>query len=80
MLENIMGRLNRLTPQELQLLDAAITPEVGAVVVKAFPELSPLIRPLMQPDGMAPQQGAPQPMQAPLAGGGALGGMTGGGY
>ncbi len=47
-------RLRQLSPQDLQILDAAITPEVGAVFLKAFPELEPILRPMMQRDQVPP--------------------------
>lgn len=83
MLGNVTQRLQALSPQELQILDAAITPQVGQIVMKAFPELAPLVQPLMQAQDMVPQQmqGPAQQMQGPrpapfqMPGGAALGGM-----
>ncbi|MEQ8226735.1 MAG: hypothetical protein RIA64_01515 [Rhodospirillales bacterium] len=62
-----------LTPEEFRILDQAITPEVGAVVLKAFPDLAPVIQVLTQNDPQGQQQVPMQ--QAGPAPGGALGGM-----
>ena len=39
----LMMRLTNMTPQELQMLDKAITPEVASVLVKLLPEMQQLI-------------------------------------
>ena len=39
----LMMRLTNMTPQELQMLDKAITPEVARVLVKLLPEMQQLI-------------------------------------
>jgi hypothetical protein len=72
--EQMLQRMTQvLTPEEFRILDRAITPEVGAVVLKAFPDLAPVIQVLTQNDAQGPQQGQmPQTGPAP---GGALGGM-----
>ena len=36
-------RLTNMTPEELRMLDKAITPEVGSVLVKLLPEMQQLI-------------------------------------
>lgn len=75
--EQMLQRMTQvLTPQEFQILDRAITPEVGAIVLKAFPDLAPVITLLVQDDvaggQMAPQAGAalgggaPMPMMDPM--------------
>lgn len=43
-----IDRFAALTPEEKSALDAAITPEVGAILLKVMPELQILILPLMQ--------------------------------
>ena len=39
----LFARLSNMTPEELQLLDAAITPEVARVLMKLLPELDALV-------------------------------------
>jgi len=39
----LMSRLAEMTPEELQKLDSAITPDVMNVLIKLLPELSELI-------------------------------------
>jgi len=39
----LMSRLAEMTPEELQKLDSAITPDVMSVLIKLLPELAELI-------------------------------------
>jgi hypothetical protein len=39
----LMARLMEMSPQELQMLDKAITPDVAGVLVKLLPELQQII-------------------------------------
>ena len=39
----LMMRLTNMTPEELQMLDKAITPQVASVLVKLLPEMQQLI-------------------------------------
>ena len=39
----LMTRLTQMNPDELQMLDKAITPEVASVLIKLLPELKDLI-------------------------------------
>jgi hypothetical protein len=39
----LVARLSNMAPQELQMLDAAVTPEVAAVLVRLLPELRDLV-------------------------------------
>jgi hypothetical protein len=39
----LVARLSNMSPQELQMLDSAITPEVAAVLVRLLPELKELV-------------------------------------
>ena len=40
----LMSRLAEMNPEELQMLDKAITPEIMKVLVKLLPELAQLIQ------------------------------------
>ena len=53
----LMARLTEMTPEELRMLDSAITPEVVKVLMKLLPELGQLIQ--------AVESGAAQPEQVP---------------
>ena len=57
----LMARISVMTPEELRMLDSAITPDVARVLMKLLPELREIIAQI----GQAPQR---PPM-------GALGGM-----
>ena len=47
--------LTNLTPEEVQRLDVLITPELSALLGKAFPEIAEVLAPLAQPGpGQAP--------------------------
>ena len=51
-----------LTPQEMAILDAAFTPEVLQILMKAFPELLPVLGPFMDGQQAPAAAGAiPQP-------------------
>jgi hypothetical protein len=71
----LVARLSAMSEQELQMLDAVITPEVAKVLMKLLPELQELISAV---EGGGAQQAAPAPRQAPQAAPqmGALGGMV----
>lgn len=60
MVSQMAAGLARLAPEEMQLLDAAITPEIGLILTKALgPEFGQLIAPLMQAGAQAgPEQSA----------------------
>ena len=71
----LVARLSAMSPQELQMIDKVITPEVAQVLTKLLPELQELIAAVEgggEQMAQAPQQ-APMPQQAPPMG--ALGGM-----
>ena len=44
----LMSRLMEMTPEELQMLDKAITPDVAQVLIKLLPELKDLIEAVEQ--------------------------------
>ena len=71
----LVARLSAMSEQELQMLDAVITPEVAKVLMKLLPELQELISAV---EGGGAKQAAPAPRQAPQAAQqmGALGGMV----
>lgn len=51
MTQGIMQGLKRLSPEEIQELDRAITPRVAAILVKMLgPEIQPLLQPLIAND------------------------------
>ena len=53
----LVSRLANMTPEELQLLDSAITPEVASVLLKLLPELQELIDAISgQTEQMSPEQ------------------------
>ena len=54
----LMSRLAEMTPEELQKLDSAITPDVMNVLIKLLPELAELIEKIcdMPEDNEEPQQ------------------------
>jgi hypothetical protein len=56
----LMGRLANMGPEELRMLDSAITPEVARVLMKLLPELQELVEAVAG-------QGAQQ-MQQPAGG------------
>ena len=65
--------LTNLTPEEVQRLDVLITPELSALLGKAFPEIAEVLAPLAQPGpGQAPgpAPAGPGPGPAPLVNGG----------
>lgn len=52
----LLARISNMAPQELQMLDSAITPEVANVLMKLLPELGEIIN---QIGGQAePEMGA----------------------
>jgi len=67
----LVARLAAMSEQELQMLDAVITPEVAKVLMKLLPELQELIAAV---EGGGAQQ-APQAAQQAASPMGALGGM-----
>lgn len=62
----LMSRLANMGPEELRMLDSAITPEVARVLMKLLPELQELVNAVaqqqqgMQQRGMQPRQAAPK--------------------
>lgn len=61
LLGQMQDAFKSLTPQELQMIDQAITPEVGALLVRALgPGLGQIFKQFYQDD---PQQQVQQPMQ-----------------
>ena len=57
----LMARLSNMSPQELQMLDSAITPEVAQVLMKLLPELGALIAEVEKMSaggGSSPEMGA----------------------
>lgn len=57
----LMSRLANMGPEELRMLDSAITPEVARVLMKLLPELQELVNAVAgQRQGMARQQPAPK--------------------
>lgn len=57
MMDDLKQRLASLSPQELQTLDAAITPPVAAILSKAFPEVGAVFAQMQNPSA-APTPGA----------------------
>ena len=55
----LMGRLANMSPEDLRMLDSAITPEVARVLMKLLPELQELVNAVSTSQ---PQQ-ARQPQQ-----------------
>jgi hypothetical protein len=71
----LMSRLANMAPNELQMLDSAITPEVARVLMKLLPELQELVGAVSsQRQGMQKRQ-APQPAGGMPRNMGALGNM-----
>ena len=68
----LMTRLTQMNPDELQMLDKAITPEVASVLIKLLPELKDLIDAVeqggvgdaMPEDQMMDDSGMPKDMGA----------------
>ena len=64
-------RLSNMTPEELQMLDRAITPEVASVLIKLLPEMQQLIE-MVEQGGVEDAMEEDQMMPAEM---GALGNM-----
>jgi hypothetical protein len=68
----LMTRLTQMSPEELQMLDKAITPQVAGVLLKLLPELQKLIEAVeqggvgdaMPEDQMMDDSGMPKDMGA----------------
>jgi len=66
----LMARLANMGPEELRMLDSAITPEVARVLMKLLPELQELVEAVagqgagMQQQRQAPAGGMPREMGA----------------
>jgi len=66
----LMARLANMGPEELRMLDSAITPEVARVLMKLLPELQELVEAVagqgaqMQQQRRAPAGGMPREMGA----------------
>tara|TARA_R110001599_G_scaffold11430_1_gene54495 strand:- start:1976 stop:2362 length:387 start_codon:yes stop_codon:yes gene_type:complete len=73
----LVSRLATLSPEELAMLDNAITPEVGRALIKVLPELAEIIDKLeeSQMGQEQPMMAQEQPMMAQEPPMGALGGM-----
>lgn len=67
----VLSRIQTMTPQEEQILDAVINPQTAAVFIKILPELKPLFDMMSaggsQGGGPIGQPGAAAPPQAPQA-------------
>ena len=63
----LMSRIANMSPEDLALLDRAITPDVAQVLMKVLPELGEII------DKVQGEMQEPMPMEEPTMG--ALGGM-----
>lgn len=63
----LMSRIANMSPEDLALLDRAITPDVAQVLMKVLPELGEII------DKVQGEMEQPMPMEEPPMG--ALGGM-----
>ena len=63
----LMSRIANMSPEDLALLDRAITPDVAQVLMKVLPELGEII------DKVQGEMEQPMPMEEPAMG--ALGGM-----
>jgi len=67
----LMSRLMEMTPDELQMLDKAITPDVAGVLIKLLPELKDIIEAVEQggvadamPEDQMMDDGMPEEMGA----------------
>ena len=73
----LVGRLSAMTPEQLDQLDKAITPEAARALMMLLPELRELIQAIQKQGGQAPRREAPRrqapPPQPQM---GALGGMA----
>jgi hypothetical protein len=67
----LMIRLTNMTPDELRMLDRAITPEVASVLIKLLPEMQQLIE-MVEQSGVGDAMEEDQMMPAEM---GALGNM-----
>ena len=67
MLDEMRIGLQRLTPQELAELDAAITPRVAELMLRVSPDLEPLLKPFFENDAPQPQPGSAAGFRAPGA-------------
>jgi len=74
----LMSRLANMAPEELRMLDSAITPEVARVLMKLLPELQELVNAVSQGaqrQGMQRNTQAKQPAGGMPRNMGALGNM-----
>ena len=67
----LLMRLSNMTPDELRMLDRAITPEVASVLIKLLPEMQQLIE-MVEQGGVGDAMEEDQMMPAEM---GALGNM-----
>jgi hypothetical protein len=67
----LLMRLSNMTPDELRMLDRAITPEVASVLMKLLPEMQELIE-MVEQSGVGDAMEEDQMMPAEM---GALGNM-----
>jgi hypothetical protein len=66
----LLARLSNMSPEELRMLDQAISPEVAQVLVRLLPELREIV------EQVGSQQSAPAE-QAPMQGGEQMGALSG---
>lgn len=66
----LLARLSNMSPEELRMLDQAISPEVAQVLVRLLPELREIV------EQVGSQPGAPAE-QAPMQGGEQMGALSG---
>ena len=60
----LMARISVMTPEELRMLDSAISPEVSRVLVKLLPELAQIIEPIVMQQQQANQPSPQREMGA----------------
>jgi len=71
----LMSRLANMAPEELRMLDTAITPEVARVLMKLLPELQELVNAVSNQSRGMQQKQAPKPAGGMPRNMGALGNM-----
>jgi len=68
----LVSRLSQMTPEELRVMDQALTPEVASILMKLLPELRQLIDLIGQEPQEKPQENMQDDMPKDM---GALGNM-----
>tara|TARA_R110000803_G_scaffold90917_1_gene158345 strand:+ start:526 stop:837 length:312 start_codon:yes stop_codon:yes gene_type:complete len=66
----LLARLGNMAPEELSMLDQAITPAVAQVLVRLLPELREIV------EQVGAQESAPE-QEAPMQGGEQMGALSG---